>query len=85
MLMLSDRQLGREGQAEEDNWYRPHALPEDCSSIVQEWLPARFTKGREGTYGHSIKSEIVDRFAMKWTGSDMGLFLGWLVVTSLGS
>lgn len=43
------RQLEREGQAEEDHWYRTYAPHEGCPKKVQEWLPDRCTKGIEGT------------------------------------
>ena len=60
---IFDRQLGREGQAEEDNRHRPHALPKDSFSIVQEWFPDRYTKGRERSL---YKGGVVDHCV--WNG-----------------
>ena len=48
--VLRYRQLGREGQAEKDDGYRPHATHEGGTSTLQEWLPDRCAKGCERTW-----------------------------------
>ena len=38
-LHLTFSQLGSEGQETKDNWHRPHAILEDCTQEVHQWLP----------------------------------------------
>lgn len=46
LTRCDNRQLGREGQAQKDRRYRPHALPQGRLQAIQERFPGRPAQGR---------------------------------------